>query len=193
MLRNGLGWNKGGAHAKSSATLSRGQSSLLGRTPRWPSLLPLRWLHYRPAAIVRAALADVKLLQLRVVLTGALVLVIVGELLARLDAAQSMDEDLPPRDDGLAVRVARVVDETGVATARTFRTVDYRVPVEGEQEGVVPLHLIVVVTPVGLVVVDALAKVLDDPRALADVAEREDAAAVDVRAAHDVQGLTPIL
>src|ERR1700687_1291663 len=157
------------------------------------SALPLRGLHDRPAAIIRAALAEIELLQLRVVLARTLVLVVVRELHARLDAPQRVDENLPARDHGLAVRVARVIDETRVSSTRVYGTVDDGVLVEGEQERVVTLHLRVIVTPVGLVIVDGLACVLENPGPFADVANGEHAAAVDARGAHDVQRLTPVV
>jgi len=113
-------------------------------------------------------------------------------LLARLDAAQSVDEDLLPRNHRLAVWIARVVDEAGVSTTCIRGSVNDRVLVEREQEGVMALHLRVIVAAICLIIVDVLSRVLQNPRSLADVAESEDAVTVDVRRAHDVQGLAPI-
>src|ERR1700681_1330180 len=125
-------------------------------TPRAVSFLPralvpradfFRGLHYTPPAIVRAAPAYVEPLKLRVVLAGALVLIVVRELGARLDAAQGMDEDLLSSDDSFAIRRARVIDQARVAAARIQGSVDDGVPVEREEESVMPLHLRIVVAP----------------------------------------------
>ncbi|HLA14175.1 MAG TPA: hypothetical protein VJZ25_04050 [Gemmatimonadaceae bacterium] len=51
------------------------------------------------------------------------------------------------------------------------------------------LHPGLIVPAVGFVVIDTLAGVLDDPRALTDAAGGEDAAAVDVGGADDVEGI----
>src|SRR6185503_2589364 len=107
-------------------------------------------LHDRSATVGRAALAEVESFELVVVLTGSLVLIVVGELLARLDRSPGVDKNLLAGDDRFTVGIARVVDEAGVATARRNCAVDDRVLVEGEQEGMVALHPAVVVAAVGL-------------------------------------------
>src|SRR5262249_7724670 len=72
----------------------------------------------------------------------------------------------------LAVGRAGVVDEARLVAPD--RRVDHHVVADGEEEGVVLLHRVVVVAGVRLVAGDALPDVLDDPRALAGLAEGQD-------------------
>src|SRR5688500_12858005 len=101
----------------------------------------------------------------------ALVLVLVEQLVARLDRAQRVDVDAVVLDHRFAVRLARVVDERGIVAPD--RAVDDVVHIDREQEGVVPRHLLVIVPPIGLLVGDDLARVLDDAGAAPDTPQRE--------------------
>src|SRR5690606_12264044 len=108
----------------------------------------------------------------------------VRQLLAALDVADRLDEDAAVLVHRLAVRFARVVDPARVVAAPA--AVDHRLVVDGEEEGVVRLD-VVVVAAVGLFPTDPFAPVLDQARALGDAARGEHALAVDLRAA-DLEG-----
>src|SRR5690606_20961713 len=108
----------------------------------------------------------------------------VRQLLAALDVAERLDEDAAVLVHRLAVRVARVVDPAGIVAAPA--AVDHRLVINGEEEGVVRLD-VVVVAAVGLFPTDPFAPVLDQARALGDAARGEHALAVDLRAA-DLEG-----
>src|SRR5262245_61286146 len=77
----------------------------------------MQGLQDRPAAGLRAAPARIARVGLFVVLLLALVPVVVGDLVARPDVGDRLDEHAPARHDDLAVRIARVVDEAGVVAA----------------------------------------------------------------------------
>ena len=103
-------------------------------------------------------------------------------LVALLDRPDRLDEHAAVLGDRLAVGRAGVVDEArGVAI---HPGVDDGAPVDDEQEGVVVVDRLQVVAAVGLLVRDALAEVLDHPRALADALQREDTESVHGRIAH---------
>lgn len=157
----------------------RSTASARSPLPGRRSLLAGR-LHDGSATGGRAAFTDVKLLQLGVVLPGSLVLVVVDELGSRLYPVERVDEDLPAGNHRLAIGLAGVIDEAGVASARAPGTIDRHVFRQREEKGVVTLHRIVVIAAVGLIVVDVLANVFDDPRALPDVAIREHTTPMDV-------------
>ena len=152
----------------------------------------LRGLHDAAPTVIRATLAEIELLEFRVVLARPLVLVVVGELGSRVDAAQRVDEDLFSGDNRFAIRIAGMVDEACIPSAGRDRAVDYRFLVEGEEKGVMSLHTGVVVAPVGFAIADPLTGVLYDARSRADVTRRENAAAVDRRIANYVQRLAPV-
>src|SRR3982750_1380356 len=112
------------------------------------------------AALGRSAAARIELLVLLGVIVGALVLVVVQQLLARLDASPRVDEDPLAVGDRLAVSVARVVEKARIVAVHG--RVDHRLVVDGEQEGVMPAHLLVVVSLVRRAPADALTEILDE-------------------------------
>lgn len=154
-------------------------------TRRGTSLV-IRGLHYGSPTARSAAPANVKFLQLGVVVPGALVLIVVGELAPRFDPAPGVDEDLLPGNDCLAVGIAGVIDEARIPSTDRWRSVDHGSLIERKEKGVVALHLRVVVSAIGFVVVDPLSSVLEDPRSFADVAGRKNSSAVDAGSAHSV-------
>src|SRR5215207_5279673 len=127
------------------------------------------------------AAALVKLLVLGRVIVAALVLVVVDELRARRDRLDRLDEDALAIVDRLAVRRAGVIDEARIVPLH--RRVDHRLVVDGEEEGVVAVHLLVVVALVRRAPGDALPNVLDDAGALLDRANGECSGALDRRGA----------
>src|SRR5690606_8300200 len=135
------------------------------------------------AAVRGTAAAAIELFPLGVLLriAAALVLIVVNELLARPDRPQRVDPDPPVLDDRLAVRVARVIDETRLVAVA--RAVDDGLSVDREEEGVVTPHPAFVVAPVRLLVRDALAGIFDDALPLADEAHGEGSGALDGRTA----------
>ena len=126
----------------------------------------------RTAATTREDLIDV----VGVVLLAA-DLVVVAELLALGDLTGRLDEHASLLDHGLAVAVAGVVDETrGVAA---HARIDDDMSIDDEQEGVVVVRVVVLVTVIGFLVRDAVAEILDDARPFGDAARGEHALAVD--------------
>src|SRR3954469_17369617 len=99
-----------------------------------PSVFRL-WREDASAALGRAAPAGIESLILFGVFVGALVLVIVQQLLARLDVAHCVDEDPLAIVDRLAVAVARVVDVRGLVPVH--RTIDAHLVIDGEEKGLV--------------------------------------------------------
>src|SRR5688500_10776867 len=97
--------------------------------------------------------------------------VVVGQLLARRDVADRLDPDAAVIDHGVAVRIARMVDEAGVVAVH--RRVDYQVVVDREQERMMTLPLHVGVARVRLRRSEPFAGVLDQPHALGNVPDRE--------------------
>src|SRR5215217_639137 len=86
----------------------------MGGGPPTRRLLLLSFLlrrHDRTATFRRATAAGVKLQILLRVLIEILVLIIVGELRPRRNALDGLDPDVAALDVGVAVRIARVVDE----------------------------------------------------------------------------------
>src|SRR5687767_9668196 len=156
------------------------------------ALFLFRGLHDTSATVGRPAFTDVELLERLVALACTLVLIVVGELGSRLDCVEGVNEYLPARDHGLAVRLARVVDEARVTAAGLDRSVDARLAVQREQKCVVTLHVVVVVPAVSFLVADPLAGVLENARSLPDAPKREHPATVDPGVADDVQGLSPV-
>src|ERR1700686_4019158 len=75
-----------------------------------------------------------------------------------------------------------MVDEAGVVAIGA--AVDHDVAVDDEQESVIVADVFMLVAQVGLPVRHAIAQVLDDPRALADAAQRKHAPAMNARTAH---------
>src|SRR5215218_670082 len=129
----------------------------------------------------RAAATLVELLVLGRVIVAALVLVVVHELRARRDRLDRLDEDALAIVDRLAIRRAGVIDEPRVVPLH--RRVDHPLVVDGEQERVVAVHLLVVVALVCRAPGDALPDVLDDAGALLDRANGECSRALNRRGA----------
>src|SRR3954468_3536014 len=96
----------------------------------------------------------------------ALVLVVVHQLRSRGDRLRGFDEDPFPIVDRFAVRLARVIDEARLVPVH--RSVDARLVVDREEERMMAVHLLVVVSLVRGLPRDALAEILDDARALLD-------------------------
>jgi hypothetical protein len=109
-------------------------------------------------------------------------LIVVSELLARLDRAQCFDEHPTALDHRLAVRVAGVIDEARLVAIDAC--IDDGALIHDEQKSVGVAGILVLVAAVGLGVRDALAHVLDDARALADTARGEHTQPVQRRRAH---------
>src|SRR5687767_15663300 len=150
------------------------------------ALSPLSaWLHDSPATLRRSAMALVKFRVIR--RSGSLILIVVGELHARLDILFRVDPDLPPVDHRFAVRIAGVVDVARVVPLTV--AVDHRLLVECEEESVMPPHRLVVVPPIGLGVRDALPGVFDDSLAGPDSFFCEDTAPLNRRAANLVEAV----
>src|SRR5687768_3147738 len=135
----------------------------------------------RSATRRRAALAHVQTLPVLVLGAISLVPIVVHQLFAGRDGANRLDVDPLPLVDRLAVGSAAVIDEPRVVAID--RGVDHRPLVDAEEERVMPAHSRVVVTAVGLVGRDALAGVLDDSGAFANLARRERPASLDLRLA----------
>src|SRR3954464_9268897 len=131
------------------------------------------------AALGRAAPAGVESLILFGVFVGSLVRVVVQQLFARLDSAPGVDEDAFAIVDRLAVAVARVVEVRRFVAV--YRAVDTGLVVDGEEKGMVPPHVRVIVPLVGGAPGDALTEIFDDARALLDVARCERTLPLDLR------------
>src|ERR1041385_7420202 len=120
------------------------------------------------------------------VLFGVVLLVVVGvivrHLFARRNGLHRMHPDPAATDLRLAVRIAREVDEDRLIAPD--RPIDALPLIQNEQEGVMPARLLLHFrAPVGLGVRDFLSSVLDDPRSLRDVLNREGAHTLNRRAA----------
>ena len=89
--------------------------------------------------------------------------VVVGQLLARADVANCLDPDSAVVNDGIAVRIARVVDEARFVALE--RRVDHDLVVNRKEKGVVPLACNVGITRVGLRNSEPLPRIFDEPDA----------------------------
>src|SRR5947208_2294643 len=134
------------------------------------------------AAALTAAAAREHLVDVRRVVGCALNLVVVGELLARLDGADRIDEHPSGLDHRFAVRLAGMIHETRLVAVDPG--VDHGVRVDGEEESVVVARPFVVVAAIRLWVRYTLAAVLDDAPAARDARRREHPQAVQRRLAH---------
>ena len=74
-------------------------------------------------------------------------------------------------DVGVAVRIARVIDEAGIVTVECG--VDDPFAAQREQKGVMPGVALVGIAPIGLHVADLLAGVLDEAGPLRNILARE--------------------
>src|ERR1700722_3768297 len=149
--------------------------------PQRARLAPGRPQH-RAAAFPRAALAGEDFIDVGRIVAIASDLVVVGQLLARLNSADGLDEHAPVIDQRLAVRVAGMVDEARIIAIDA--AVDHHAAIDDEQECVVVANVLVLVAPVSLAVRQPVAQVLDDTRALADAAQGKHTTAMHARAAH---------
>src|SRR5688572_241497 len=146
-------------------------------------------LEHRPGALLGPATTFPDLLQSRGMALGQCDPVIVGQLLARLDRAPGLDEDLRLArvvlvfvQHCLAVRIAAVIDP---ARAIAFVvSVDHVLVVEREQEGVAAVD-VAAVAGVDFLVGPAPALVLVQSFALGDRCDGEHAIAVDGGTAGD--------
>src|SRR5690606_23744437 len=132
-------------------------------------------------ALRRAAATGIARLVALVRIGRTLVLVVVDELLPRLDRPDRLYVDVAAVDHGLAVRIAGVIDEARLVPVHG--RVYHRAVVEREQEGVAALHLVVIVATVGLRVRDALSHVLDEAGPLPDASGGQGAASLNGRRA----------
>ena len=129
-----------------------------------------------PRQCRRAAAARVDLVDIGRIVLVAADLVVVAQLLAGRDVARRVDEHAAMLDHGLAIAFALVIDEARIVAADGG--IDDRVLVDDEQECVIVVDVVIVVTRVRRLVRKALAEVLDDARALGNEAPREHAVAV---------------
>src|SRR6185437_8693746 len=140
------------------------------RVPR--EMLPLL-REDRPSAIRRAAAAGESPLRRRRVPLFEQVRVVVRQLLARRDVANRLGPDPAVLDHGVAIRVARVIDEPCVVAVD--RGVDHYVVVDREEERVMAFARHVGIARVGFSRCEPFAGVLDEARALWNAARREGA------------------
>src|ERR1043165_6310018 len=120
------------------------------------------------------------------VLFGVVLLVVVGvivrQLFARRNGLHRMHPDPAAADLGLAVRIARVVDEDRLIAPD--RPVDALALIQNEKEGVMPARLLLHFrAPVGLGIRNLFAGVFDDAGSLRDILDREGAHSLNRRAA----------
>lgn len=108
-------------------------------------------------------------------------MVVIGQLGAGLDVPDRFDKYALVFQDGLAIGIARVVDETGLVAAHTG--IDLGLAVDDKELDMDVIPFSIFVPPIRLPGGDPLAGVLDDARPLRDWAHGEDAAAVDPRTA----------
>ena len=108
--------------------------------------------------------------------------VVIVQLLADADIAQCVDEHAPLVLIGLAIGFARMIDPArGVATDVA---IDHVLVVDVKIKRVIGLRRIVRVATQGLFPTDDLADIFHQALAFGNVADRENAFAVDARAAH---------
>src|SRR6185437_12317573 len=164
---------------------SRGARGAIRRPAR---LLPqlLRRLQHAAAAGRRSAAAGKDLVHIGRVVAVALDLVIVGQLLARLNGANRFDENALAAHAAFAVRIAAVVDVARLIAVHARVDDDPRV--HREQEGVVVVRVLVLVARIRLRVAQAVGEIPDGGRALADAAGGEHAGSVDAGGSHFEQG-----
>jgi len=136
------------------------------------SAAPFRF-HNGAATVRGAALAGVKLQILFRILVEILVLVVVRELGTGGNALDRLDPDVPPFDEGITVRIARVIDEARIVSIECG--VDDPLGVQREQKGVVTGVSLIRIPTIRFGVGDLLADVLDDRCAAWDVLSREGA------------------
>ena len=156
---------------------------LLRFGPLFPSLS--RRLHYGTPALRRPTLAEIELLIRRIV--GPLVLVVISELDTRLDVPLGINPDSAVLDYRLTVRVARMIDQSGIVA--TTVSVDAGFLVEREQISVVAAHALVVVPAISFLVADSLSGILDNPLTRAYAPLRENTSSLDFRASNLVQSV----
>ena len=120
----------------------------------------------------------------------AIGVIVVGQLLVRLDVACGANPDVSANDLTVAIRPARVVDETCDVSAHLCITDPS--PVDGEAPDLTSLQVSGLAFQ-ALAMVDQLAVVRDDPRVLVDGLQRENAPSVHARTSSDDSGQLKIL
>src|SRR3984957_7095942 len=145
-------------------------------------LLRLRRPQHRAPAVREPAAAREHLVYVLRVVVVAINLVVVRHLLAGLDRAQRLDEHPALLHDRLAIRIARVIEETRVITVGA--RIDDGLRIDDEEERVAVVLLLRLIAPISLVVGNALSEILDDALALLDPAGRKHSAAMYVGIAH---------
>ena len=130
----------------------------------------------------RAAVARIDLVDIGRIVFFPADLVVVAQFFAGRDVARRVDEYTAMFDYGLAVAPALVIDEARIVAADG--RVDDRVLVDDEQERVIVVDVVIVITRVRRLVRKPLAQVFDDARAPGNVRRREHAAAVHRRIAY---------
>ncbi len=142
----------------------------------------LRRPQHRFAAFRRSAAAGEDRVYVGRIVIFTLDLVIISQLLARLDGTDRLDVDASSLDDGLAIRIARVVEKTRLVAHDAG--IDHRSGIDDEQERVIVVRLLGFVAAVRFLVRHTFADILDEARALGYASGREDALAMHLRAAH---------
>ena len=131
----------------------------------------LRRFEHAAAAARRSAAAREDFIDVGRIIDVALDLIVVRQLLARLNGAQRFDEDTLRHRDALAIRIAAVIDVARIVAVGA--AVDDGVRIDREQERVAVGGVLAVIALVGFPMADSIAAVFDDVRAFADSAQRE--------------------
>ena len=108
--------------------------------------------------------------------------VVVRQLLARLDISNRLDPNPAVLDHRVAIRIARVIDESRLVSADS--RVDHDVVIDREQERVVALALDVRIARVRLGRRQTFARILYKPRPGGNATRREGTEALNRRAAN---------
>ncbi len=132
----------------------------------WAWTWLLARFQHAAAALWRAAAAGKYLIDIGGIVVIALYGIIVRQLFTRSNGADRFDKNSLVRIDGLAIRIAAVIDEARLVAVDAG--IDHRFLVHGEQKGMAIERILIGVALVGLVMAHAVAEILDDGGALAD-------------------------
>ena len=130
----------------------------------------------------RAAAARIDLIDIGRIVLFTADLVVVPQLITGRDIARRVDENAAMLDDGLAIAFALVIDEARIVAVDGG--IDDRVLVDDEQECVIVVDVVIVITRVSRLMRKPFAQVFDDARALGNKRRREHAASVHRRIAY---------
>ena len=141
----------------------------------------LRWFDRedRSTAFLGAAMADIKLPQRFRDPSGSGKLVVVVEFFATADSSHGMDEYPATPVERFTIGVTGVIDIPGIVPADT--AVNGGIIVDREEESMMTLHVIFVVTLRLKIRADPFADIFRDLLSLADGGQRERAAAMNAR------------